>query len=98
MCVARHEDQYHYGVSAVVLVNASPSVGVSKVTSIVAHRTDWNAIAKIGHTWDRGFPPWAFYVWGEYGGYNIHDLGEVAAGTYHRYWTGWYTNSSYYKF
>lgn len=87
--VDRHEDNTHYGSAATILVNASPSVDAQRVTSTLVHRTDFNAIAEIGHSWFSPGSPRAFYVWGEWGGYNETPLASVAPGSSHRYWVAY---------
>lgn len=42
---------YKYGTSGYVYVNPSPDVAGAKVTGLVSFRTDWSAIAEIGHSW-----------------------------------------------
>jgi len=78
-------------------VNSNPPVANTKVASIVAHRTDWNAIAEIGHQWTGGGSRYGFYVYGSYGSYNEVYIRSVAADSYHRYWTGWrFSDNRYY--
>lgn len=80
---------YKYGSSAYVLVNSNPSVVYQKVTGLIAYRTDWTALAEIGHYWTGGGTRQAFYVWTDTFGLNTYPLGTVASGSTQRYHTGY---------
>ncbi|MCE5203949.1 MAG: hypothetical protein LLG24_07050 [Actinomycetia bacterium] len=87
--VNRHEDQYHWGVSADVYVFKYSTSNLNTNTTIVAHRTDHAGFVEVGHGRVSQNPYEAFYVWGEYGGYNYRAIRAVNALETHRYWTAY---------
>ncbi|MDY0341879.1 MAG: hypothetical protein RBS17_11815 [Coriobacteriia bacterium] len=81
---------YKYGSSGYVYVNPSPSVAGAKVTGLVTFRTDWSAIAEIGHWWGSAGICDQFYTYTDYFGLaTVQGLGKPAAGSYPRYHTGY---------
>ena len=81
---------YKYGSCGYIYVNRGPAVAGAKVTGLVTFRTDWTAIAEIGHWWGSSGRCQQFYVYTEYGALRTVNLQSYpASGTYQRYHTGY---------
>lgn len=90
---------YHYGCAGSLYVYDPASIrmpDVQKVNSVCSSRTDEASLTEIGHSYQTGSNPQAFYATLYNGAYSIWAIADVTPGSTYRYWTGYdYRNNQH---